>query len=166
MLILLACAVLADRLDPADPPVSGRARVSDGDSFHLGDDRIRLLGIDAPELDQVCADAQGRDWPCGRAARDGLAALMRGRSLKCQPDGHDRFGRLLAICSVGTRDVGGQMVEAGLAVSSDDYWREEAAARAAKRGLWVGPFDLPRAWRDSHGRDAESSSFWGWLPHF
>ncbi|WP_375449500.1 thermonuclease family protein [uncultured Devosia sp.] len=162
--ILLTCAVLAGWLDEAGSPVSGRPRISDGDSFHLGADRIRLLGIDAPELDQTCTDADSRNWPCGRAARDKLVDLVAAQSLTCQPDGHDRFGRILAICSAGGRDLGLQMVAAGLAVSADDYGREEAAARVARRGLWAGTFDLPRAWRDAHGREAEANAPWSWLP--
>ena len=166
ILILAACALLVDRLTPAEPPVSGRARISDGDSFHLGDERIRLLGIDAPELDQTCADAKGNSWTCGRTARDKLVALVAGKSPLCQPEGHDRFGRILATCSVNRKDLGAQMVEAGLAISSDDYGREETAARNAKRGLWSGTFDLPRAWRDRHGREAETNPGWDWLPRF
>ena len=164
--VLLACALLAAALDPADPVVAGRARISDGDSFHLGAERIRLLGIDAPELDQTCRDAKGAPWPCGRMARDFLATLVARKSLDCQPDGHDRFGRILATCSAGGSDLGARMVAAGLAVSADDYGREEAAARAARRGLWAGQFDRPRAWRDRHGREAEGPSGWNWLPLF
>jgi endonuclease YncB( thermonuclease family) len=166
ILILAACALLVDRLTPPEPPVSGHVRVSDGDSFHLGADRVRLLGIDAPELDQTCTDGNGTNWPCGHVARDRMVSLVAGKSPLCQPDGHDRFGRILATCSVAGRDLGAQMVEAGLAISSDDYDREEAAARTAKRGLWVGPFDQPRAWRDRHGREAENNPGWDWLPRF
>jgi endonuclease YncB( thermonuclease family) len=166
IVVLLACAVLVARLDNAGPPVSGRARISDGDSFHLGQDRIRLLGIDAPELEQTCTDARGGDWPCGRQARDALASLTAGKPLTCQPDGHDRFGRILATCSASGRDLGAHMVEAGLAISADDYGREQTNARNAGRGLWAGTFELPRAWRDKHGREAETESGWDWLPRF
>jgi endonuclease YncB( thermonuclease family) len=166
ILILAACALLVDLLTPADPAVSGRAQISDGDSFHLGNDRVRLLGLDAPELDQTCTDAKGADWSCGHGARDKLMALIAAKSLICQPDGHDRFGRILANCQVDGHDLGAQMVEAGLAISADDYGREERAARAAGRGLWAGPFISPRAWRDAHGREAEGNATWNWLPQF
>jgi endonuclease YncB( thermonuclease family) len=166
VVVLLACAALAARLDPADPPLAGRARISDGDSFHLGTERIRLLGVDAPELDQTCTDAKGDDWPCGRRARDLLASLVAGETLDCQPNGHDRFGRILATCSAGGSDLGARMVAAGFAISADDYGRDEAAARAARRGLWAGQFERPRTWRDRHGRDAEGPSGWNWLPRF
>lgn len=166
ILILAACALLVDRLTPAEPPVSGRARISDGDSFHLGAERVRLLGIDAPELDQTCTDAQGGAWPCGRVARDRLTALVAGQSPLCRPQGHDRFGRILATCEVSKEDLGAAMVAAGLAISADDYGAEEGAARRAKRGLWAGTFIAPRTWRDSHGREAEERSGWDWLPRF
>ena len=58
---------LAAWLDPLPPRFSGAAIAADGDSLRLGTDRIRLVGIDAPELTQVCWDASGAEWPCGRA---------------------------------------------------------------------------------------------------
>ena len=93
-------------------------------------------------------------------------ALVAGKSPLCKPDGHDRFGRILATCSVNGRDLGAQMVEAGLAIATDNYGHEETAARNAKRGLWAGTFDSPRTWRDHHGREAETNLGWDWLPRF
>lgn len=149
--ILALAALVADRLEPASPPLSGRTSVSDGDSFHLGADRIRLLGIDAPELAQTCTDAKGGTWPCGHVARDRLASLIGG-GLQCAPDGHDRFGRVLATCQAGGKDIGAIMVAAGLAISTGDYEREQAAARSSKSGIWAGTFENPRAWRDDNPR--------------
>ena len=42
-----------------DAPVSGNAFVADGDTLTISGTRIRLIDIDAPELDQTCTDAQG-----------------------------------------------------------------------------------------------------------
>ena len=42
--------------------LSGLARVHDGDTLTIGDMRIRLEGIDAPETDQLCLSAVGERW--------------------------------------------------------------------------------------------------------
>ncbi|UJW87881.1 thermonuclease family protein [Devosia sp. SL43] len=145
-------ALVAARLDPPPPPVSGTARASDGDSFRLGDDRVRLLGLDAPELAQQCLGADGLQWPCGRAARDRMAALLASGNVDCIPQDKDQYDRLLARCTIDKSDLGATMVAEGLAVSSGDYWREEQAARAARLGIWAGGFDRPADWREDHPR--------------
>jgi len=134
------------------PPVSGAARVSDGDSFRLGDERIRMIGLDAPELSQQCDAAGGTKWPCGRRARDRMQNLLASGPVLCQPDGHDQYGRLLATCSIAGKDLGATMVVEGLAIASGSYWNEEAEAKRQRRGIWSGAFDTPRNWRDDHAR--------------
>ena len=151
--------MVAARLDSL-PPVAGSARASDGDSFRLGEDRVRLLGLDAPELAQLCTRSDGSDWPCGRAARDRMAALLSSGPVDCIPEDKDQYGRLLATCILQGGDLGVVMVEEGLAISTGRYWTEEAAARADGRGIWQGGFDAPRDWRDDHPR---SGGAWGWL---
>tara|TARA_R110002124_G_scaffold9586_13_gene49302 strand:+ start:19414 stop:19962 length:549 start_codon:yes stop_codon:yes gene_type:complete len=118
IIVLAAVAVLADWLDPPLPPVAGIGQASDGDSFRLGADRVRLLGLDAPELNQHCATSQDGRWPCGRVARDRMAGLLASGSLQCQPEGHDRYGRLLAHCTIDGSDLGAIMVAEGLAVAA------------------------------------------------
>lgn len=145
-------AVVAAWLDPLPPPFSGQARASDGDSLRIRNDRIRLLGIDAPELDQVCWDGDDAEWACGRAARGKLAELL-GTRTECQAEGTDRFGRSLATCRVGEIDVAEAMVEAGLAIATDRYFREQSAAKAAGLGIWRGRFVDPKTWRDAGPTD-------------
>ena len=58
-LCLLATPALAD--------VTGTATVIDGDTIEVHGQRIRLHGIDAPEIGQVCS-LQGEPWSYGRAA--------------------------------------------------------------------------------------------------
>jgi len=148
--VLAVVAVAATLFGPRYEPVSGQARASDGDSFRLGEERIRLLDIDAPEYDQTCKDASGADWPCGRTARDRMARLLASGPVSCIPQDRDRFGRLLAHCKVGDRDLGREMVSAGLAVADGAYAPEEGEARRLRLGIWAGTFDAPRAWRDDH----------------
>lgn len=159
-MVLAVIAVVAAALDRPPPPVAGQARVSDGDSFRLGDDRIRLLGLDAPELAQSCTAADGQTWPCGRAARDRMAQLLAAGPADCRPEDTDQYDRLLATCSVAGHDLGATMVAEGLAISAGRYWTEEAAARDGRLGIWAGDFDAPRTWRDDHPRPQGIS---GWL---
>ena len=135
--------------------------VADGDSFRMNGERYRLQDIDAPELHQMCTDGAGRSWPCGRQARNELRKLLNQNALNCQRISRDRFGRFVAVCNVGGRDVGETMVRNGWATAykgrgfSSRYLSAENEARTAKRGLWAGSFDAPRRWREGHPRDEE-----------
>jgi endonuclease YncB( thermonuclease family) len=140
---------------PVGMPLSGRARAVDGDSLDIAGERVRLLGIDAPELHQTCADAAGDDYPCGRDAARALADLVRGKPVTCTPLDHDRYDRDVVRCTADGRDLGDAMVRSGHAVelarfSSGAYTAAEREARAARRGLWAGRFEEPAAWRRRH----------------
>jgi endonuclease YncB( thermonuclease family) len=135
-------------------------RVADGDTIELGGQRIRLQGIDAPELHQDCRDAAGRNWACGRRAQSELRKLIGNDAVQCEQRTRDRFGRSVAVCRAGGRDLGEAMVRAGFAFAYPDwaspYGRAETDARLRKAGLWAGSFQNPRAWRDEHPRDDRS----------
>ena len=116
----------------------------------------RVIDIDAPELDQMCLDAQGRDWPCGRHASAQLRSRVRGHDLTCRPKSIDKYGRTLATCTLpdGT-DINAWMVQQGLAVTSgfaNVYGAQQDEAKSARRGLWSGSFTPPREWRHQHPR--------------
>lgn len=144
---------------PPDAPIIGNAFVVDGDTLNMSGTRIRLIDIDAPELDQTCMDAQGRDWLCGRQVSAQLRSHVRGRDLTCQPKSRDQYGRVLATCSLPDgSDINAWMVHQGWAVTygyADVYGRQQAEAKSAKRGLWNGSFMLPREWRHEHPRVPE-----------
>ncbi|MFN7308848.1 MAG: thermonuclease family protein, partial [Acetobacteraceae bacterium] len=53
-------AAEAKRMDPV--LLQGEARAIDGDTLQVGDTRLRLHGIDAPELRQTCEDSAGVAW--------------------------------------------------------------------------------------------------------
>ena len=145
--VLVVALALALQHSSGQRELTGQAGVSDGDSFHLGDTRIRLAGLDAPELDQVCPMPDGSDWACGQAARAALADLLAAGPVTCSAQGQDRYDRMIARCSVAGSDLGSSLVQQGLAVSAGDYWTEHLAARARGIGIWEGGFDLPASWR-------------------
>ncbi len=129
---------------------AGNFSVVDGDSLKRGGMRYRLLGIDAPELRQQCRRGEA-DWPCGQVARDMLAEILAGGAAECRGRQRDRYDRLLVTCRVAGRDVNADMVGRGLAVAYGDYEAEEAAARAARAGLWSGSFERPQDYRRDPG---------------
>jgi endonuclease YncB( thermonuclease family) len=144
---------------PRNAPQTGPApaslsdvRAVDGDTLHAGSLRIRLIGIDAPEKAQTCRDARGQAYACGVAAAERLAALVAAGNVACAAQGHDRYGRTLAVCSTAeVDDVGRALVREGYAVSYMDrehrYLAAETAARDEGLGMWRGAFERPADWR-------------------
>ncbi|AYG59391.1 thermonuclease family protein [Rhizobium jaguaris] len=125
---------------------TGSFYVVDGDTLAQDGDRLRLLGIDAPEYRQQCQrDHVG--WACGEEARKALDKLMKTAPAECRGSEHDRYGRLLVTCKAGDVDINSAMVRSGMAVSYGGYAAEEAAARQARAGLWAGDFERPRDYR-------------------
>ncbi len=129
---------------PPDTPyrqISGQvAYVIDGDTFQLsshklGDIRIRIAEIDAPELHQ----------PYGQKAKSYLKGLIESETIICSIMEKDRYGRYIAKIKVpGTRniDVAAEMVRAGYAwhykkySASQELSNIEIKAKLKKKGLW------------------------------
>jgi endonuclease YncB( thermonuclease family) len=148
-----------ERMFRTDPPLVGRASAVDGDTLRLGGTRIRLIGLDAPELDQTCTDASGASWRCGEAAHRALAEIVATGQVACASQGHDQYGRVLAQCRIGETDAGARIVAQGLAIANGDYGNEERAARDARAGMWAGTFETPRSWREG----VRGFDLLGWL---
>lgn len=147
---LLALAILMREVRFA-----GNAYAVDGDTIVMGSRRIRLRGLDAPELRQTCQRGVVA-YRCGEEARAALRALIADRNVACAVRGRDRFQRDLATCEAGGADLGLTLVKRGLAVAYGAYADEEREAREARRGIWAGPFEPPQAWRRRHA-DGERS---------
>ncbi len=71
------------------PAFAADVVVSDGDSLRIGDERVRLWGIDAPELDQRCEHG-GKVYDCGKAAQAALSSLIGSRQVECEAVDRDR----------------------------------------------------------------------------
>lgn len=132
-------------------PLVGVASVIDGDTLEVHGQRIRLLGIDAPESRQTCTK-DGKPWRCGKDAAFALSDKIGRKPVSCEAKGKpDRYGRMIAICRLGDEDLNAWMVRWGWAMAyrqySKAYIGEEAIAREARRGIWASEFTPPWEWR-------------------
>lgn len=131
--------------------VTLRASAVDGDTLAAGSDRVRINGIDAPEMAQPC-ERDGAAYRCGHMARDAMAAILGSGAVECEILGADQYGRRIARCrNEAGQDIAAELVRQGWAIAfrrfSLDYVRQEEEARRARRGIWAGRFDEPDAWR-------------------
>jgi hypothetical protein len=115
-----------------------------------------LVGIDAPNFDQICIDEHAEPWACGVEARDQLVKQIDKRSVSCESRGPDKtFPKWsLGICTVAGEpmSLNRSLVRQGYAIGltpnpKDDFKADEAAARADRRGLWRGCFVSPLDFR-------------------
>ncbi len=91
-------------------------RVIDGDTVVIDRETIRILNIDAPEIRHAQCDSERQ---LGLAAKLRLKALLSGAEpVVTRGDKgrmRDKYGRTLAVLSVGGRDVGDILISEGLA---------------------------------------------------
>ncbi|QDM41938.1 thermonuclease family protein [Altererythrobacter sp. TH136] len=93
--------------------LSGQPQVIDGDTLEISGQRVRLFGIDAPELSQTC-NRSGQAWECGKAAREHLAGMISTAQVTCSGAEKDTYGRLVAVCQVSGVDLNGGDGRGGL----------------------------------------------------
>nr|WP_298843844.1 thermonuclease family protein [uncultured Roseobacter sp.] len=133
--------------------VSGTVRVIDGDTFDVGDTRVRLHGIDAPEQDQTCKTEQGQRWDCGAWVSETVRARYEGRQTTCEETDRDRYGRIVAICFTDGQDIGEALVHDGLAFAfrrySMDYDLTEKGAAVRDAGLHASRVQSPSQYRET-----------------
>ena len=148
--ILLACVAVATLLTGCggtdDTPAAQAtvASIADGDTLRLTDGRrIRLVQIDAPELDTG-------ECYASRAAETLAELAPPGTRIRLESDPaldeRDRFGRLLRYVFVNSENVNLRLVEEGAASAwffhgdrgryADDFLAAAQTARVAGAGLW------------------------------
>jgi endonuclease YncB( thermonuclease family) len=145
-LLLLSWPAVAFTAD-----VSGVPKIREADQIQIGNTRIRLFGIDAPSVDQLCLNTMGERWTCGVAARDALIKHAGNRSWTCHLGHADHHGHVLGRCEVDGEDIQKWLAGSGWALAyhrlSHDYDAVQAVARQAKAGMWQGAFIAPWDWR-------------------
>lgn len=162
--LLVASAGMAPTASMADGmqsvTVTGAIEILDGNTIAIGPLHLRLHGIDALELGQSCATADGGAWPCGRVAAGRISPSSQASPpLDCAPLDRDPYGRVIARCVAGGEDVGERMVAEGLAWAyveySDNYVGIEADARMRRDGIWQAPTPTAKIYRDDVWGQAE-----------
>jgi endonuclease YncB( thermonuclease family) len=112
-------------------PFSGKAWVVDGDTIRVGQVRVRLFGMDAPEMSQAG----------GSKAKSHMIRLAGGKPVSVQPVTVDCYGRVVARVACGGVDLSERMVVDGFARAMTDWHLDYAAAeiraRQERRGLWA-----------------------------
>jgi endonuclease YncB( thermonuclease family) len=132
--VVAATAPYCPATDAQGRPAWRVEMINDGDTVTLLDTagqrvRVRLVGIDAPELDQ----------PMGRESRAALAAKLTGGIVRVEGDARDQHGRLLGTLRLADRDLNREMVAEGWAwaftgfAENDDLIAAESAARRGRR---------------------------------
>jgi micrococcal nuclease len=135
-----------DTISSTEPTITCTA-VIDGDTFRLETgQKVRLIGIDAPELLQ----------PGGDKSREYLAHLILGKNITLEKGYQDRdkYSRLLRFVYIDDVCINEEMIRQGYAEArylfSDDLVREyyiqlEIEAETAKAGLWSDNIFQPRS---------------------
>ncbi|MDP3740655.1 MAG: thermonuclease family protein [Hyphomonadaceae bacterium] len=130
---------------------TGTASVIDADTLEIRGERIRLVGVDAPESGQKCLSSDKKFMRCGTIAANALDTWINKNPVTCEIEGKDRYGRSLAECKVRGTSVQEWLVVNGYAVAyrsySTAYVPAELKARKAKAGVWAGQFVMPWDWR-------------------
>ncbi len=151
-LIFLGFTTTLAALPGPGRPIEGSAVVVDGDTIEINGERVRLEGIDAPEVAQTCSKETGETWDCGLEASEVLRALISSKSVSCDRAGQDKYGRTLGICFAEADELNAAMVRNGYAWAfvkySQAYVVAEKEAQATRAGVWQGP-SIP-AWEFRH----------------
>lgn len=107
--------------------------------------RIRLIGIDAPEMGQK---------PWGQQSKENLEDLLN-RKFSLESHGKDTYGRQLGKLIYSGRDLNLEMINQGWAVAYDgkdtpkNYKEAQEIAKNKKIGIWSkkGLHQDPKKWR-------------------
>ena len=134
----------------AEDIIKGQAKIIDGDTIHIGKYKIRLHGIDAPEIKQTCT-INKIIWECGFKSFQALENVVSEEEVRCEIVDIDLYKRFVAKCFVKNINLNQYMVQNGWAVAyryySDDFIKNEEIAKKNKAGIWQGKFLAPYLFR-------------------
>lgn len=129
---------MSGRVADAAEEIRGEAKVISGNEIHVGKRAVRLFGIAAPGLDDLCelGDAKIR---CGIVSWAELIKLADGRYVSCDVETKDTQA-VFATCYLSETDLNEALVRSGWARAvqeqTDRYVVDETDAKESQRGLW------------------------------
>lgn len=131
--------------------LTGKVHVADGHSLLVGDDAVRLNGVEAPGLKQLCFTVTGTSWKCGEAAQKRLRAVAEGKKAVCVVNAPAGSGAAVTCAVPGIADIARILIEEGFVTVNrfgpDGYRAIQSQARHDRAGIWVGTFTDPADWR-------------------
>ncbi|MDG2312902.1 MAG: thermonuclease family protein [Alphaproteobacteria bacterium] len=142
---------IVDNVNNFDKYFYGKATITDGDSLKIFNRKVRLFGIDAPEMKQKCTNDISALYNCGKVAKNALINKISTEKVYCHYKDLDRYRRALSICWVKNINLNDWLVYNGYAVAytrySNKFIKSEMRARREKMGIWAGSFEMPEVWR-------------------
>ena len=139
--------------------IQGKVKVIDGDTVKIKNNKIRLSGIDAPELNQLCSKvflslsfiSFNKNYYCGKISTEKLKRLLKNEIILCKVENIDRYKRKLATCYKNKLNINSWLVRNGYALAyikySKKYVLQEKEAKRDQLGIWQGTFENPWDWR-------------------
>ena len=125
----------------------GKARIIDGDTIEISDEKIRFGGIDTPEKKDICYLNEKKVF-CGKLSTEKLREKIGNSTVACvREKNKDRYGRTVAECFVNEESLSSFMVKIGYACdyvrySKGKYAKEQEYAKANKLGVWKMKYKL------------------------
>ena len=133
--------------------IKGKAKIIDGDTIHIGKNKIRLHGIDAPEINQTC-NINKVIWDCGKESRKKLKKLILNQKIQCEINGVDKYKRFISECFLNNESINKYMVREGWAIAYRYYSKifviDENFAKKNQLGIWQGNFIEPYLFRKNN----------------
>lgn len=112
--------------------VEGPAIAIDGDTIRIGEIRVRLNGVAAPEL----SENRGED------AKAAMTGILTAGPVRCSLTGATTYNREVGTCWIGTADIGALIIARGLARDCPRYsgGRYAAVETEESRHLPLPPY--------------------------
>ena len=137
--------------------ITGKPKVTDGDTIKIKNKKIRFSGIDAPESyffgkKQLCI-LNNIKILCGNLSKEKLVEKIGNQIVNCKLEKNkDQYSRLIGECFINNESLSVFMVRNGYAFdypkySDGKFRKHEIYAKNLSLGLWQMQFEYPWIWR-------------------